>query len=151
MSGRVLEPGRYRLADLMIGDVITTATRNVTVAMIDNFAAMTNDRFEIHMSPEAARKHGFADRVAHGLLVLSLIDGLKNQTPAQFAAIASLGWEWNFSAPVLAGDQISATIMVTDLRRLSDDQRGIVTLEFNVRNQRNETVQQGINRLMVYA
>ncbi len=151
MNGRTLEPGHYRLSELRIGDVIETASLEVTVAMIDDFAALTKDRFEIHMCTEAAQKHGFADRVAHGLLVLSLVDGLKNQAPAQFSAIASLGWAWDFSAPVLAGDQIAARISVRELRKTSDGKRGIVTLDFNVRNQRNETVQHGINRLMVYA
>ncbi|SNT20794.1 MaoC family dehydratase [Antarctobacter heliothermus] len=150
MSGRVLGPGRYGLAALAEGDVIETARREVTVEMIDEFAALTGDHFEIHMDAAAARSHGFADRVAHGLLVLSLIDGLKNQAPAQFEAIASLGWDWGFAAPVLAGDSIAATITVTELRTTSAGTRGIITLGFEVTNQRGETVQRGVNRLMIY-
>lgn len=151
MTPRRLERGRYGLADLRVGDVIETGARQVTIAVIDAFADMTGDRFEIHMDKEAAKKHGFPDRVAHGLLVLSLVDGLKNEAPAQFAAIASLGWDWRFSAPVFAGDEISATITISALRATSDGERGIATLDFDVRNQRGETVQRGVNRLMIYA
>ncbi|WP_363262176.1 MaoC/PaaZ C-terminal domain-containing protein [Mesorhizobium sp.] len=46
----------------------------------------TRDRFEIHMSDEAALRHGFPASVAHGLLVLSLVDGLKNNAVARFRA-----------------------------------------------------------------
>lgn len=150
MTGRILGPGRYGLADLRVGDIVETGRRVVSVATIDAFADMTGDRFEIHMDKAAARKHGFPHRVAHGLLVLSLVDGLKNQTPAQFAAIASLGWDWGFAAPVFAEDQIGATVTVKALHATSDGKRGIATLELDVRNQHGETVQRGVNRLMIY-
>ncbi|WP_102108086.1 MaoC family dehydratase [Oceaniglobus roseus] len=151
MSGRRLGPGRHGLADLSVGDVIETARQVVGVETIDAFAALTGDRFEIHMTAEGARRHGFSDRVAHGLLVLSMVDGLKNRAAAQFDAIASLGWDWTFAAPVLAGDSIAARITVTALRATSDGRRGIATLEFEVTNQRGETVQRGVNRLMIHA
>jgi len=148
---RILEPGRHGLAALRPGDRIQTARRAVTAEMIDAFAALTGDRFEIHMDAAAAARHGFAGRVAHGLLVLSLVDGLKNQAPAQFDAVASLGWDWRFSAPVLAGDEIGVAITVREMRETSKPGRGIATLDFDVTNQRGETVQQGVNRLMIYA
>lgn len=150
MSGRILRPGRYGLADLRIGDIIETGKRHVTTQEIDAFAKLTGDQFEIHMNTLAAQRYGFANRVAHGLLVQSLIDGLKNQAPVQFSAIASLGWNWRFSAPVLADDTISATIRVIALRGTSDGERGIATLDFDVRNQSGETVQSGTNNLMIF-
>ena len=151
MTGRALGPGRYRLRQLRPGDRIDAGQRQVTAGLIDAFAEMSGDRFEIHVSAEAARRHGFDDRVAHGLLVLSLVDGLKNGAPAQFDAIASLGWDWRFAAPVLADDTIAVAITVTALRPTSDGKRGIMTLTFEVTNQRGETVQTGENRLMIYA
>lgn len=150
MSGHALGPGRYGLKALKSGDIIDAGQRRVTADLIDAFADLTGDRFEIHMDAEAARRHGFSDRVAHGLLVLSVVDGLKNQAAAQFDAVASLGWDWHFAAPVLAGDTISVAITVKDLRPTSDGKRGIATLEFKVTNQRGETVQTGENRLMIY-
>ena len=151
MTVRALGPGRYGLGQLRPGDRIEAGHRQVTAGLIDAFAEMSGDRFEIHMSAEAARRHGFDDRVAHGLLVLSLVDGLKNQAPAQFDAVASLGWDWRFAAPVLAGDTIQVVITVEALRPTSDGKRGIATLTFAVTNQRGETVQQGQNKLMIYA
>ncbi|WP_232831578.1 MaoC family dehydratase [Pseudogemmobacter bohemicus] len=148
---RLLAPGRYGLADLHPGDVVETGSRVVTAAMIDAFADLTGDRFAIHMSREAAAEHGFAGRVAHGLLVLSLVDGLKNQAPAQFRAVASLGWDQSFTAPVLAGDRITARIEVVDMRATKDPGRGIVTLDFTVTNQHGTLVQRGRNQVMLLA
>ena len=148
---RCLPAGLFGFGDIAPGDVVETGSVAVTAAMIDRFADMTGDRFEIHMSDEVANRHGFAARVAHGLLVLSLTDGLKNQAAAQFKAQASLGWDWNFEAPVIAGDTISATITVRAIKPVSAGGRAVVTLEIDTRNQSGVTVQRGTNRLMVYA
>lgn len=145
----VLPPGRHGFDAAAPGDRIETGKVTVTAAMIDAFAALSGDRFAIHMDDAAARARGFPARVAHGLLVLSLIDGLKNAAPAQFDAIASLGWDWTFRAPVLVGDRLGATFIVQERRATSNPGRGVLTLDVTVRNQREEVVQAGINRLMV--
>ena len=150
MTGRLLAPGLYGYDDLAVGARIETGSLLVTDAVIDAFAALTGDRFEIHMTTEGAARHGFRARVAHGLLVLSLVDGLKNQCPAQFRAVASLGWDWSFRRPVLTGDQISATLVIAEMRPTSRPDRGIVTLSLEAQNQSGEIVQRGRNQLMVY-
>lgn len=147
---RELAPGRYGFDDVALDDRIETARLTVTPAMIDAFADLTGDRFEIHLSDAAAQRHGFAARVAHGLLVLSLIDGLKNQCPAQFKALASLGWEWRFQAPVLCDDSIQARLTIAEKRPTTRQDRGILRLEVTAVNQRAEVVQRGHNLLMVY-
>ena len=102
------------------------------------------------MDDAAAQAHGFPSRVAHGLLILALVDGLKNQAPAQFRAIASLGWDWSFSRPVFIGDTINAVLEVTGKREVTKPDRGILTIAFDVRNQHGETVQTGSNLLLTY-
>ncbi|MBN9550939.1 MAG: MaoC family dehydratase, partial [Alphaproteobacteria bacterium] len=114
--------------DVEVGDHFETPSRDVTAAVIDAFAEMTGDRFEIHMSDEAARRHGFPVRVAHGLLVLSLVDGLKNNAIARFRSVASLGWTWKFSAPVLAGDTVNAQVTVAEKRTTRNPARAILCL-----------------------
>lgn len=149
-QNRILPPGLHGYDDVAPGDTVETATTTVTEAAIDAFAALTGDRFEIHMSAEGAARHGFPARVAHGLLVLSLIDGLKNQCPAQFRALASLGWDWSFRRPVFADDSLRARFTVAALRPTGNPARGILTLDVEVFNQRGEVVQRGSNRLMAY-
>lgn len=150
IPGRELPPGRYRFDDVSPGDWLRTGERRVELADIGRFAALTGDDFEIHMSEEGARRHGFPARVAHGLLVLGLVDGLKNHAAAQFRAVASLGWDWTFSRPVFAGDTIRATLTVEAKRATKRPDRGIVTSRFDVLNQQGETVQRGANTLMVW-
>lgn len=149
MTGHVLPPGRYALEDVTIGDCIETGRLVVDTSHIDRFADLTGDRFEIHMSEAGAAKHGFPKRVAHGLLILSLIDGLKNQAAAQLDAVASLGWDWSFSAPVFPGDEIRVVMEVLSARTTKRQDRGILTIDFKVLNQRDEIVQRGFNTLMV--
>ena len=50
-----LAPGRYRYDALSIGDRIESASVEITADLIDTFADMTGDHFEIHMDDAAAR------------------------------------------------------------------------------------------------
>lgn len=145
---RRLVAGIYGCDALQVGDRFATAAVTLTGRMIDAFAALTGDRFGIHMDAEAARRRGFNGRVAHGLLVQSLADGLRYRTPARPDAIASPGWRRDFGKPVIEGDSIRAMIEVTGRRGTANPARGIVALAFRVRNQRNETVRTGVCRLM---
>lgn len=147
---RHLSKGLYGYEDVNVGDYYTTPAILITTQIIDDFADLSGDHFEIHMDEEAARRHGFSDRVAHGLLILSLVDGLKNQADAQFKAQASLGWNWTFSAPVIIGDTIKSSVRVLDISAPKSKERAIISLEFSVTNQHGKVVQEGDNKLMVY-
>ncbi|MYA88224.1 MAG: MaoC family dehydratase [Boseongicola sp. SB0662_bin_57] len=147
---RLLPPGHHGAATLKRGDRVDCGFMTITAEMIDAFADMTGDRFEIHVSDEAARRHGFDAKVAHGLLVLSLIDGLKNRAPAQFRARASLDWQWSFHLPVLAGDRIAVTITIAAINRARQEDQAVLVLDFDVTNQDGKKVQSGINRLLAY-
>lgn len=149
MSGRQLKPGTHGLTALRTADRVETAEVTVTAEAVDRFADLSGDRFALHMDDASARALGFPARVAHGLLVLSLIDGLKNQAPAQFDAIASLGWDIRFRAPVLVGDRLRAVFSVQSKRLTGDRSRGIAVLSVEARNQRNEVVQAGHTTLML--
>ncbi|MBL9074511.1 MAG: MaoC family dehydratase [Tabrizicola sp.] len=149
MTGRRLAAGMHRYGDLAVGDRIETGRAMIDDGMIDRFADLSGDRFALHMDEAAARRLGFPTRVAHGLLVLSVIDGLKNQAPAQLAAIASLNWSWSFHAPVLLGDSIRSVLVVEGKRLSRRADRGIVSFEVSALNQYDEVVQSGRNQLMM--
>ena len=149
MTARHLTAGDYDYDDFQIKDWFETDEAEITAALIDRFADLTGDRFVLHMEDEAARALGFERRVAHGLLILSLIDGLKNQTTIKMKAVASLGWEWRFTRPVLLGETIRARFIVDAKRLTRDATRGIVTFSVEVRNQDDVIVQQGTNALMM--
>jgi acyl dehydratase len=143
----MLKPGLYTYDQVQIGDSLLTDWAKVTPEAIDTFAALTQDRFAIHLSDEGARAHGFDRRVAHGLLILSLVEGLKSTAPAQLDTFASLGWDWSFRAPVFAGDSIRASVTVA-AKRAAGAGKGMLTLSISVENQAREVVQQAQTRLM---
>ena len=144
----MLPPGLHSFDALKIGDEIVTNWAEITEKAIDTFAALTHDRFAIHLSDAGAQAHGFPKRVAHGLLILSLVEGLKSTAPAQINTFASLGYDWNFRAPVFAGDSIRARITVKAKRNAAD--KGLITLSVTVENQHGQTVQRGEARLIAY-
>jgi 3-hydroxybutyryl-CoA dehydratase len=138
-----LPAGKYFYDDLTVGAYFRTGRITVTEAHIVAFAGMSGDFFD-------AREQGFPGRIAHGLLGLCLVDGLKNRAEAQLQAVASLGWsEWSFKAPILAGDSIEAIVSVAEMRLTSSGDRGVVHLGFEVRNQHGVTVQSGRNSLLM--
>ena len=135
--------------DLAVGDRFTTGGIMVTESHVAGFAGLTGDFFDLHVDEQFAKELGFKGRIAHGILGLALTDGLKNRADHRFRAIASLGWNWKFTGPVLVGDRIQAEVTVQGKRETKRADRGILTLGFKVKNQRGEVVQQGTNELMV--
>jgi acyl dehydratase len=123
----------------------------VTESHVVAFAGLSGDFFALHMDDEFARSMGFRGRVAHGLLGLILVDGLKNRAAQRFQAVASLSWQWNFRKPLYPGDRIHGHLTVTDKRLTKRGDRGILTLSVEVRNQNGEVLQDGTNLLMVRA
>ena len=147
-TGRALPPGEYIYEDLVVGDRFETGGIVVTDAHIVGFAGLSGDFFDVHMDDEFARGQGFPARLAHGLLGLALTDGLKNRSSARIMAIASLGWNWRFRGPIIAGDRIRATIRVAGLR-LSSRGQHIATLALDVTKQDGSVVQDGETILLV--
>jgi 3-hydroxybutyryl-CoA dehydratase len=148
-KGRLLSAGEYWLEDLAVGDHFLTGGITVTETHIVSYAGLSGDLFDLHMDDDFARAHGFEGRIAHGLLGLSLVDGLKTRSAIRLAAVAALGWNWSFRAPIQAGDRIRARFEVVAKRPTRSGGRGIVTLGVAVRNQRDEIVQEGEHLLMV--
>jgi acyl dehydratase len=92
----------------------------------------------------------FGERIAHGLLGLSISSGLGTRAMARpFATLAFLGLRWRFKGPIKIGDTIKVRVKVTDKRETSKPDRGIVVLSRAVTNQRGEVVQEGETDIMV--
>lgn len=147
-SGRALTAGEYWFEDLVAGDHYETGHLVVTDAHIVTFAGLSGDFFDVHMDDEFAKSLGFPARVAHGLLGLALTDGLKNRSAVRIMAVASLGWNWRFRAPIFAGDRIGTGVRVAGIR-LSSKGQGILVLAFEVRKQDGTVVQDGETTLLV--
>ena len=144
-----LSPGLYPYDSLQPGDYFDTEKAKITAEMIISFANLTGDRFEIHLSDAGAQAHGFSSQVAHGLLVLSLVEGLKSSSKVQLNSFAALAWDWIFNAPVLVNDEIHCRITLL-AKRKAGPTSGLLTLEVTAINKHGQIVQQGQTRLMVH-
>lgn len=136
--------------DVEIGEEFTSQTRTITETDVVNFAALSDDWSELHISEAFAQKSAFGRRIAHGLLGLAITEGLKLRAGAdEFAGIASLGWTWDFKKPILFGDTIHVKCRLREKRKTKKPGRGIFYLDLQLINQRDEVVQEGEHRLMV--
>lgn len=135
--------------DLKAGEKHTTPSITITDWHVMQFAAVSMDYFELHTSDEFAKQTEFGRRVAHGLLGLAVTDGLKNRSSLDVKAVASLHWSWDFVAPIFLGDTVVAEVTVAELRASkSHPDKGVVTLDFALKNQHGEVVQKGRNVMM---
>ena len=126
------------------GDSITSVGRTVTETDVVNFAALSGDWNLIHTDAEYARQGLFGERVAHGLLVLSIASGLAVRLGfMEDTVIAFRGLEWRFSAPVFIGDTIRLRVTVEEIKPMPRLGGGLVTFKMEVINQRDEVVNRG--------
>ena len=113
------------------------------------YARLTGDFTPVHVDEEYAKTTPFGTRVAHGLLGLSLADGLKTQADYRFLPGMSLGWTWDFKLPIKIGDTLHVKFSVGSMRTTKRPGWGIVVLPSELINQRGEVVQTGEHRLMI--
>jgi len=141
------------LEDLHSGDTFTSAARTITESDVTAFAGLSGDFNPIHTDVEFAKDTPYGQRVVYGLLGLAMLTGLLDRTGLfSGSAIAMLGIrDWTFTAPMFIGDTIRFRLTITDVRRTSSGDRGVVKRHFELLNQRDEVVQQGHIDLLVRA
>ena len=144
MSEASYEPrGRY-FEDFEVGETIVTAGRTITESDIVSFAGLTGDYNQIHTDAQYAAGYVFGQRVAHGLLVLSVAMGLAVQTGfMERTVLAFRELDWKFSLPTMIGDTIHVIIEVTGLKAMPRLGGGNVSLKASVINQDGKVVNRG--------
>ena len=136
--------------DAKVGDECVSPTYTVTKERILAYADLTGDHTPVHVDEAYANQSHFGALVAHGLFGLSIADGLKTRSDYRFLPGMSLGWTWDFAAPITVGDVLHVKFRIGSLRESkSKPGWGIVVLPSELINQRGEVVQQGEHRLMI--
>jgi acyl dehydratase len=144
------EPNRQYFEDIQIGDEYVSPGRTVTEADIVAFAGLSGDYNVLHTDAEYMKTSIFGERIAHGLLGLSISSGLGARAVVRpFATIAFLGLRWRFKGPIKIGDTIKVRMRVSEKKETSKPDRGIITVQRSVLNQRGELVQEGDTELMI--
>lgn len=137
--------------DFAKGDVFTTPGRTVGEIEVAQFAQLTGDYNPMHTDRVFAEASPFGQRIAHGLLGLSLVSGLAARLGVfEGTAVAALGIEnWRYHAPILFGDTVHVVITIADTRLTSAGGRGILYRDYELVNQDGKTVQSGRMPIMV--
>lgn len=136
--------------EFVLGQEILSPARTVTETDVVQFAGLSGDYNVLHTDAEFAKSTPYGQRIAHGLLGLSLASGLAARAGfIEGTAQAFMGLNWKFKAPIFLGDTIRLLTKVSRLRPMPSMGGGLVVFELTVLNQRDETAQEGEWTLLV--
>ncbi len=136
-------PYTLNTMNISIGQRFSTS-REVTDALVRQFAEVSGDYNPIHLDDEFAKTTRFGRRIAHGMLSGAFISAvLGNEFRGM--KIVYLSQTLKFTAPVYLGDTVTATATVTAIR----EDKGIVTLETVCTNQNGEVLVKGESAVMI--
>jgi len=118
---------------LSVGERFDSGARTVRDTDVIVFSALTGDWHPQHCDPEWAARSPFGERIAHGMLVLSLAVGLVPLDPTRVLALRRVG-DVVFKRPVKLDEAISVSGEIVALRPI-DETSGLVDFAWQVRNQ----------------
>lgn len=132
------------LEDFEVGEKAVSPGRTVTEADIVMFAGISGDWDELHTNAEFMKNSPFGQRIAHGMLTVSIASGLALRTRGRppIEVLAFLGMDKvRLTAPVFIGDTIRVESEVIEARPSKSSPRaGILKFKNTVKNQRDEDV-----------
>ena len=130
--------------DFKEGLVFKSGKLQITEKIIYKYAELSRDKNPIHVDPDFASDTIYRRRIAHGLLVLSLVSGLAVETGiAEKTTIAFRRLNWRFRKPVMIDDWIRAEFKVIERKSIPIDEAGLVVFRVEVLNQEDQIVQSG--------
>ncbi|MEN8097884.1 MAG: MaoC/PaaZ C-terminal domain-containing protein [Chloroflexota bacterium] len=144
-----IKTGRY-FEEFSVGDKVISVGRTITETDIVQYAALSGDYDQIHTDAEFASNSFYGQRVAHGMLVLSIAIGLAVRTGfIEGTAIALRNLDCKFSAPTFIGDTIHTEMEVTSLRPFPRLGGGAVELDVKVLNHDDKIVSRGSLNVLI--
>lgn len=96
------------IADMRVG-LRLTYMREISVADCEAMSTVSEDRAGLHVDADYARRAGFPDAIAPGLLPLSVMAKLSGDLNLLLRRI-----ELDLLRPAYAGDRLTATVTVTE-------------------------------------
>lgn len=131
---------------IYVGYSFRSAGRTITEADIVNFACLSGDFNRLHVDHEFAKSSHFGQRIAHGLLVLSILSGQTTQTleyrQLEPYIVALIDLRCSFPKPTFIGDTIFTRITVIEKKVDYRPGRNKVIFRREAINQRDEVVVQ---------
>ena len=143
MSRKLQAPMGLYYEEFEVGDSVESVGRTITEADIVSFASLSGDWNLIHTNAEYCKAQHFGQRIAHGLLVLSVASGLAVRLGfMEDTVVAFMGLDWQFRKPVFIGDtvRIRVTVKSKEIKRRLG---GMVVFRIEVLNQDDNVCQRG--------
>jgi acyl dehydratase len=141
--------GLLTFEDLPIGQEYRSPGRTVTETDIVIFAGLSGDYNVLHTDAEHMKSSLFGERIAHGLLILSIQQGLLERGMPGRSREALVGLKWKFKGPVKIGDTLHVRGRIAAKADSDEPDWGLVTVEREVVNQFGEIVQSGETQHLV--
>jgi len=137
--------------EFSVGQKIASVGRTVTEGDIMTFAGLTGDYNQIHTDAAFAAGTQFGQRIAHGLLGLSIAVGLLMRTGALEGTVLAFREivEWKFVRPVFIGDTLRVEMEVKELKAMPRIGGGQALVALDVKNQKDETLMRGTLTVLV--
>ena len=142
-TGRLVAAPPSSFEEISVGDA-ARLDRVVSNEDIERYAALTGDDNPVHVDKAFAREIGLSSPVAHGMLTAGYVSTVIGTSLPGPGALW-LDQAFSFRAAVRAGDRLVVQVVV---RHISVSTR-VVTLDVEVRNQRDQVVLDGQARVHV--
>lgn len=136
--------------EFLIGESVESVGRTITEADIVQFAMLSGDWNQIHTDAEYSKSQMTGERIAHGLLVLSIATGLATRLGfMEDTVMAFMGLEWEFRGAVKIGDTVRLRATIAEKKDMPRLDGGYVTLKVEILNQGGAKVQRGTWTVLV--
>src|SRR4051795_8220250 len=127
--------------EMPVGQVFRTARRTVTETDLVNFVTWGGFTEPLFFDASHAADGGYTGRLVPGALTFCIGEGLVLQTNALHGTgLAFMSMELSVKRPSYVGDTLHVVVEVTESRKATTGERGVVTTRNTVRNQRGEDV-----------
>jgi acyl dehydratase len=127
--------------EMTVGTVFRTAARTITETDLVNFITWGGFTEPLFWDASHAAGGGYAGRLVPGALVYCLGEGLVLQTNVLHGTgLAFMSMELSVKRPAYVGDTLHVIVEVTESRKASRGERGVVTTRNTIRNERGEDV-----------
>lgn len=113
-------------------------SKDVSLADIELFSAMTGDRNPLHTDKVAAEASRFGGLIVQGGVTTGMLNAVvAEDLPGPGTVFMSV--EWKFIKPTYVGDRITASVTVLEVR----EDKPFCTIETRVHNQKGELCLEG--------
>jgi 3-hydroxybutyryl-CoA dehydratase len=137
--------------EFQTGQKVISTGRTISESDIVGFAGLSGDYNQIHTDAEFSKTTPFGQRVAHGLLGLSIASGLAMRTGVLEGTVIAFREieSWKFIKPIFIGDTIHVELIILGKKALPRIGGGSLAIQIEVKNQSEMVVMKGVWTVLV--